>query len=104
MAGGKRLSQKHRVIDAEGVGLGLVLLPRRVGDGTACHVQSCMLSRTTVLTLEGTCWHGLCAESSVLLLFACHTVTLYSHPLDVPSQGLIKSSGWVPMFSWERAD
>lgn len=75
--------------DADSVGLGLVLLRRRVRDGTACHVQSCMLSHIVVHTLEGTCCCGLYAESSGLLLFAV-TLWLCTHPLDGPSLVLMK--------------
>lgn len=90
--GRKTQPERPRAVaaDAEGVGLGLAFLSRRVRDGTAFHVQSCMLRHIMVHTLEGACCHGLCAEFSVFLPFACYTVALHSHLLEVPSSVLKK--------------
>lgn len=54
------------------------------------YVQSGTLRLLVVHTLGGSCCHGLCAESSVFLLFACHAVALCGHLLEVPSSVLMK--------------
>lgn len=74
MAGDETQPERPRAVaaDAEGVGLGLVFLSRRVRDGTACHVQSCMLTHIMVHTLEGACCHGLCAEFCVPAICLLH--------------------------------
>lgn len=75
--------------DTQGVGLGLAFLSRRMRDGTAFHVQSCMLRHTMVHTLEGACCHGL-TMCRILSVPACYTVALRSHLLEVPSSVLMK--------------
>lgn len=89
MAGEDTQPERPRAVaaDAEGVGLGLAFLSRRVRDGTAFHVQSCMLRHIMVHTLEGACCHGLCR---ILSVPACYTVALRSHLLEVPSSVLMK--------------
>lgn len=54
------------------------------------YVQSGALRPLVVHTLGGSCRHGLCADSSELLLFARHTVGLCGHLLEVPSSVLRK--------------
>lgn len=54
------------------------------------YVQSGTLRLLVVHTLGGSCWHGLCTESSVFLLFAYHAVVLCGHLLEVPSSVLMK--------------
>lgn len=77
MAGDNTQPERHTpravAADAEGVGLGLAFLSRRVRDGTAFHVQSRMLRHIMVHTLDGACCHGLCAEFSVLAVCLLHS-------------------------------
>lgn len=94
MAGDDTQPERHTpravAAEAEGVGLGLAFLSRRVRDGTAFHVQSCMLRHIMVHTLDAACCGGLCAEFSEFLPFACYTVALRSHLLEVPSSVRMK--------------